>query len=70
MKNIIGQKQQEQYGRDSVGVEVVDMVGVPLVDQLVEALVFDAPASMSDAYDGVRVGFVLGKAGCPEPFAG
>ena len=70
MKNIIGQKQQEQDGRDSVGIEVVDMVGVPLVDQLVETLIFDAPASMPDAHDGMRVGLVLGKAGCPEPFAG
>ena len=68
VEQVVGQKQQKQDGGDGVYVVVVDVVGVPLVDQFVEALVFYVPPPVADSHYGMGVDFLFREAGGPEPF--
>src|SRR5437879_2854267 len=44
MKEDERQKRHEQEAFDGAGVVLQDMIGVPTLDQLVEAVVFDVPS--------------------------
>jgi hypothetical protein len=47
MEEVIGQKDAEQESLDGVGLMLIDVIRVPAVDQLVEALVLDIPSRMA-----------------------
>ena len=44
MKEDEGQKRHEQEAFDGSGVMLQDMIGVPTLNQLIEAVVFDVPS--------------------------
>ena len=69
-EEVVGEAHQEPEGDHGVQVVLVDVVGVPFVGELVEALVFDGPAAVADLDDEARGGGPLGEAGGPEPLAG
>ena len=64
----MGGEEDEPEGRDGHGVVVEVMVGVPVVGEFVEALVFNLPAAVSVLEGDPRRGSQrLGKIGCPPP---
>ena len=59
MKDVVSEKGHEQKALDGGGVMLEDVIGVPLVDQLVEAIILDIPslvAQMDSSLDGNLVG--------------
>ncbi len=51
MKNVISQEGYEQKAFDGAGIMLVDMIGVPFVGQLVEAIILDIPSLVSQTDD-------------------
>ena len=45
MKDVISKEGYEQEALDGAGLVHVDMIGVPFVGQLVEAIILDIPSS-------------------------
>jgi hypothetical protein len=44
MKDVINEEGHEQEALDGAGIMLVDMIGVPLLDQLLEAIVLNIPS--------------------------
>ena len=53
MEDGVGDEENQPDSEDGVGVMVEVVVGVPIVDDLVEPLVFDLPAGVTEANDGI-----------------
>ncbi len=70
VKDIAGQEGDQQEALDGVGIVLIDVVGMPAVDQFVEAMILDIPSLVAEA-DGPFGGDKLdGKRGHPDPVAG
>ena len=54
MENGVGDEENQPDSEDGIGVMVEVVVGVPGVDDLIEPLVFDLPAGVTEADDGIR----------------
>ena len=51
MKDVISEEGYEQEALDGAGFVLVDMIGVPFVGQLVEAIILDIPSLVSQTDD-------------------
>ena len=51
MKDVISEEGYEQEALDGAGLVHVDMIGVPFVGQLVEAIILDIPSLVSQTDD-------------------
>ena len=51
MKDVVGEEGDEQEAFDGAGVMFENMIGMPLVDQFVEAMVFDVPTLVPETDD-------------------
>ena len=70
MKDVVGQEGDQQEALDGVGVVLVDVIGMPAVDQLIETVILDIPplvAKTDHPLSGDRLGR---KGGGPDPIAG
>ena len=70
VEEVVDYEQQQQEDEDGGGGVLVAVVGVPVVDEFVEALVFDAPALVPDVHDAGGACFACRQAGGPYPFGG
>jgi hypothetical protein len=48
VKNIVGEERDEQEGFDGAGVMFENVIGVPIVDQIVEAMILDIPTLVAE----------------------
>ena len=46
VEDVVGQKRHQQETLDGPGIVTIDVVGMPVVDQFVEPVVFNVPAHM------------------------
>ena len=70
MKDIAGEEGDQQETLDGVGIVLVDMIGMPALDQFVEPMIFDVPSLMTET-DGPLGGDGLERKGShPDPVAG
>ena len=70
VKDIAGQEGEQQEALDGVGVVLIDVVGMPAVDQFVEPMILDIPALVAEA-DGPPGGDEVDrKRSHPDPIAG
>ena len=70
MKDVAGEKGDQQETLDGIGVVPVDMVGMPTFDQFVEPMILDIPSLVTET-DGPLGGNWLGwKGSNPDPVAG
>lgn len=70
VKERMGHEKDQPEGGDGGGVMAEVMVGVPLIAEFVESLVFDAPAFMAEENEGAGRNFAGGKRGDPQPLSG
>jgi len=70
MEEGMGDEEHQPESGDGNGMMMEVVVGMPIVGQLVEAFVFDAPALMAEEDDMPGGRLVFGERGDPDPFAG
>ena len=70
MKDVVSEKGHEQKTLHGLGVMLEDVIGIPVVDQLVKARIFDVPSLVAES-DGLLGGNLRGrKRSHPDPIAG
>jgi len=67
MKEVISEEGHEQKTLDGAGVVLVDMIGVPFLDQLLEAIVLNIPSLVAQTDDLLDENFGRGKRRHPDP---
>src|SRR5207237_331429 len=70
VKDIESQEGDQQKALDGVGVMLVDVIGVPAVDQFVEPVIFNIPALVAQADGPFGGDQVDRKRGYPHPVTG
>jgi len=70
MKDVVGQEGDQQEALDGVGVVLVEVIGMPAVDQLVETVILDIPALVAETDCTLGGDLWAGKRGHPDPIAG
>src|SRR5437870_3923500 len=69
MKDVVSEKGHEQKTLHGLGVMFEDAIGIPLVDQLVKARIFDAPWGVAGDGGGLGGNLGGGRRGQPNPWA-
>jgi hypothetical protein len=70
MKDIAGKEGEQQKALDSVGIVLVNMVGMPTLDRFVEPVILDIPTLVTKT-DGPFGGDGLDRKGShPDPVTG
>jgi hypothetical protein len=67
VKDIAGQEGDQQEAFDGVGIVPVDMVGMPAVDQFVEAMVLDVPSLVTETDSPLGGDGLERKSSRPDP---
>src|ERR1041384_1448348 len=70
MKDVVSEKGYEQKALHGLGVMLEDVIGIPLVDQLVKARIFDVPSLVAETDSPLGGSLRGGKRGHPDPIAG
>jgi hypothetical protein len=67
MKDVICEEGHEQEALDGAGIVLVDMIGVPFLDQLLEAIVLNILSLVAQTDDLLDESFGRGKRRHPDP---
>jgi len=68
MEHVVGHEQEKEEHEHGIRFMFVDMICVPLVNQLIESVVFYPPPGMSHTDNSPCFSCRLGYVRCPNPF--
>ena len=70
MKEDEAEKGRQQEALNGGGIVRIDMIGVPAVDQFIEAMIFDFPSLVSESDAALGGNLPHRQCGSPHPIAG